>query len=1148
MNTTLKITLSVVGIFIILLACTNKEINLITNVELDFEQTHTNEGFVKALLPASFTITPEVFLPEFEYYFQYEVLEGEGTFFNNNDEALPEGELIVLERENEDDLNFSLDLNYQARSSGTHRIRVTASDNFEKSFSSILNYSIQDIPVVWELTSTVTSADEQQVIPINLTLQQITADPNITYQVRYTFNQGSGQLSDANGQIITLNKLLPINIGSQALTMVSNEIGTATLQAELIDSNNQTIPTILSFTILELDREPPIITVIGANPLTVFTGVTYTDPGASATDNRDDDATISDAIIIDDTAVDTSMAGTYMVTYTVTDSSDNSANASRTVIVEVNTTDIPQFTVKGNSADFTTNLELGTTYIIGTIDNLVDNGTITTEDIVDQSAIDTTTPDVGQYSVAYLATDNDMNTTTITETVVVVDTTNPSFTVKGNNTNFTTPLQVGTVFNVGTFQNITDFSATDGGMITDAQNIDETTPVAGQYTITYTVTDAEDNANIIIETVIAADTSAPVFSVKGNADNFTTLLEFGAPYILGTIDDIQDNGTTDDGIIEDSEAIGGTTPAIGNYTVTYSVTDDQDNSSVIIETVEVIDTTAPTFSIKGNSVDFTTEIAFGENYTPGTIDNPIDLSGFTETITGVNEVDINTEGDYQVIYTLTDQSPNENSYSITETIMIGPDNQPPTATIQAEPGLMGIAPYIVILDGSESSDPDAGDSITEYLWILGGGNQNTNSSVSQTYNTPGDYNITLRVTDQNGATGEEIVTVQVVANMPPTFSVKGNSTNFDTNLNAGDAYLLGVITNIQDDKIISDTGSITGATQLDQTTVCFDQNNSTVMYTVTDNDDAVTTITETINITDTQNPTINYTGATSVDIFRGQNYSPPSLTITDNDPCSNGNSATLSGTVDNTILGSNVLTYTGSDAGGNTADPVIITVNIVNQNPIANNNNISTQQVNTVKTYSIIIDDSDPDGDSFTIESVTQPPSGGTVTIIDSNTRIQFSSNNQTGPTSFTYRIIDEFGALSNFATVTTSITSPPVNNPPNAVNDGPITVNRGENILINVLSNDTDLDMDNLTITNITPQPSAGTAVIEGNQIRYSQTSFNPGIDVDSFSYSISDGNGGSDIATVSIDIICLLTCSGDEQFCELQCQCIPDQQECLL
>ena len=82
------------------------------------------------------------------------------------------------------------------------------------------------------------------------------------------------------------------------------------------------------------DTIPPVIVVTGSTTVTIDQGDTYTDAGATATDNVDGD--ISDQIVVDN-PVDSSQARTYTVTYTVEDMAGNSALASRTVVVQAST-------------------------------------------------------------------------------------------------------------------------------------------------------------------------------------------------------------------------------------------------------------------------------------------------------------------------------------------------------------------------------------------------------------------------------------------------------------------------------------------------------------------------------------------------------------------------------------------------------------------------------------------------------------------------------------------------------------------------------------------------------------------------------------------------------------------------------------------
>ncbi len=82
------------------------------------------------------------------------------------------------------------------------------------------------------------------------------------------------------------------------------------------------------------DTSVPAITLNGVNPMSIKVGEKYIEPGAKATDTTDGDLTSK--IIITGT-VNNVVAGTYTITYTVSDSSGNVATATRTVNVVATT-------------------------------------------------------------------------------------------------------------------------------------------------------------------------------------------------------------------------------------------------------------------------------------------------------------------------------------------------------------------------------------------------------------------------------------------------------------------------------------------------------------------------------------------------------------------------------------------------------------------------------------------------------------------------------------------------------------------------------------------------------------------------------------------------------------------------------------------
>lgn len=83
------------------------------------------------------------------------------------------------------------------------------------------------------------------------------------------------------------------------------------------------------------DKTSPVITLLGVNPITLTVGDMYTDAGATAEDEEDGD--ITNKIVIKPTSIDTSVPGTYTITYNVSDKYGNSAEeVTRTIIVEHN--------------------------------------------------------------------------------------------------------------------------------------------------------------------------------------------------------------------------------------------------------------------------------------------------------------------------------------------------------------------------------------------------------------------------------------------------------------------------------------------------------------------------------------------------------------------------------------------------------------------------------------------------------------------------------------------------------------------------------------------------------------------------------------------------------------------------------------------
>jgi hypothetical protein len=212
--------------------------------------------------------------------------------------------------------------------------------------------------------------------------------------------------------------------------------------------------------------------------------------------------------------------------------------------------------------------------------------------------------------------------------------------------------------------------------------------------------------------------------------------------------------------------------------------------------------------------------------------------------------------------------------------------------------------------------------------------------------------------------------------------------------------------------------------------------------------------------------------------------------------------------------------YTISDDNGGT-DTAVVTITITgeNDNPVAVDDAATTDE-DTAVTIAVLNNDFDVDGDDLTVSSVTMP-ANGVVTINPPSTgsgqvTVTYTpTTNFNGSDSFAYSVSDGNGG-SDTAVVT--ITVEPVNDAPVAADDS-ATTNQETAVTVDVLANDSDIDGDSLSVSSASNPPN-GSVVINGDDtITYTP---DPGfVGVDSFSYTVSDGNGGFDTATVTIIVL---------------------------
>src|SRR5213594_806111 len=302
----------------------------------------------------------------------------------------------------------------------------------------------------------------------------------------------------------------------------------------------------------------------------------------------------------------------------------------------------------------------------------------------------------------------------------------------------------------------------DGGTST-AQNPSHTYGAGGSYSVTLTVTDnqgaqsAPTSKTVTVTAPNQPPTANFTFSCSGLSCSFTSTSSDPDGSIASY------NWTFGDGSTSTAQNPSHTYGAGGSYTVTLRVTDNQGAQSTT--TSKTVTVTAPnqpptanfTFSCSGLSCSFTSTSSDPD----GSIASYSWTVGDGSTSTAQNPSHTYGAVDsYTVTLRVTDNQ-GATSAPTSKTVTVTAPNQQPTANFTFS--CSGLSCSFT----STSSDPDG--SVASYSWTFGDGGTATAQNPSHTYGTGGSYTVTLRVTDNQGATSSPVSkTVTVTApNSPP---------------------------------------------------------------------------------------------------------------------------------------------------------------------------------------------------------------------------------------------------------------------------------------------------------------------------------------------------------------------------------------------
>lgn len=231
---------------------------------------------------------------------------------------------------------------------------------------------------------------------------------------------------------------------------------------------------------------------------------------------------------------------------------------------------------------------------------------------------------------------------------------------------------------------------------------------------------------------------------------------------------------------------------------------------------------------------------------------------------------------------------------------------------------------------------------------------------------------------------------------------------------------------------------------------------------------------------------------------------------------------TFDGLPEGSILNVGGFSYCISYVGGDGND-VTLTMQ-TNTAPTASDDFYSVMQGQMLSIYAsgILGNDSDMDGDMLTAVLVTST-THGTLTFNSDGSFGYEPTAGFSGTDSFTYKVNDGV-ADSNIAIVSIEVTSDEGsggsggNTSPDAVDDY-FSSTAGAAVNGSVLANDSDMDGNPLTAT-LDSQPNYGSLIFY-NDGTFSYTPYDPNLSgTDSFTYTIADGQGGTDSAYAYIEL----------------------------
>ncbi|MEH6537444.1 MAG: gliding motility-associated C-terminal domain-containing protein, partial [Psychroserpens sp.] len=439
-------------------------------------------------------------------------------------------------------------------------------------------------------------------------------------------------------------------------------------------------------------------------------------------------------------------------------------------------------------------------------------------------------------------TDDCDNTTTLVQTITIEDNTAPTFTVPADVT-LECDQDASDMTLTGDVTDEADNCSTDlDATFTDA-TADGTCANESIITRTWTLTDDCDNTTTLVQTISIEDNTAPTFTVPADV-TLECDQDASDMTLTGDVTDEADNCSTDlDATFTDATA-DGTCANESIITRTWTLTDDCDNTTTLVQTISIEDNTAPTFTVPADmtlecDVDMT-DVTITGDVTDEADNCSTDLEAtFTDETT-----DGSCANEFVITRTWTLSDDCENTTTLVQTISIE-DNTAPTFTVPADMTLeCDVDMTDVTITGDVTDEADNCSTDLEATFT----DETTDGSCANEFV----ITRTWTLSDDCENTTTLVQTISIEDNTAPTFTVPGDL-SIECNQDATDLTLTGDVTDEFDNCSIG-----LEATFADEITEgeCANEFIITRVWTVTDECENATSLIQTISVEDNTAPTL----------------------------------------------------------------------------------------------------------------------------------------------------------------------------------------------------------------------------------------------------------------------------------------------------